>query len=53
MMSWKMSFMRAQAVWNAGGNFPLRSAKKEIVDLFDVYCDIQESLADEGLKPSS
>jgi len=35
------------------GKFSTAERKKEILDLFDVYCDIQETLADEGLKPSN
>jgi len=35
------------------GRFSTAEHKKEILDLFDVYCDIQETLAEEGLKPSS
>lgn len=34
------------------GEFSTVDHKKEILDLFDVYCDIQEVLAEEGLKPS-
>lgn len=34
------------------GEFSTAENKKEILDLFDVYCDIQEVLAEEGLKPS-
>lgn len=34
------------------GEFSSAQNKKIIFDLFDVYCDIQEVLAEEGLKPS-
>lgn len=34
------------------GEFSNASNKKKILDLFDVYCDVQEVLAEEGLKPS-
>lgn len=34
------------------GEFSTADNKKTIFDLFDVYCDIQEVLAEEGLKPS-
>ena len=34
------------------GEFSVPEHKKEILDLFDVYCDVQEVLAEEGLKPS-
>lgn len=34
------------------GRFSSAERKKEVFDLFDVYCDIQETLAEEGLKPS-
>ena len=34
------------------GEFSTAENKKEILDLFDVYCDIQEVLVGEGLKPS-
>lgn len=34
------------------GEFSTAGNKKEILDLFDVYCDIQEVLVEEGLKPS-
>lgn len=32
------------------GEFSKPEHKKEILDLFDTYCDIQELLAEEGLK---
>lgn len=35
------------------GKFSTAEHKKEILDLFDVYCDIQETLTEEGLKPSN
>ncbi|MCM1256747.1 MAG: helix-turn-helix domain-containing protein [Roseburia sp.] len=35
------------------GRFSTAKNKKEILDLFDVYCDIQETLVEEGLKPSN
>lgn len=35
------------------GKFSTAEHKKEILDLFDVYCDIQETLTEERLKPSS
>ncbi|MCM1048319.1 MAG: helix-turn-helix domain-containing protein [Clostridiales bacterium] len=34
------------------GEFSTAENKKEILDLFDIYCDIQEVLVEEGLKPS-
>ena len=34
------------------GEFSTVERKKEILDLFDIYCDIQEVLVEEGLKPS-
>lgn len=34
------------------GEFSVAENKKIILDLFDVYCDVQEVLAEEGLKPS-
>lgn len=34
------------------GEFSTAEHKKEILDLFDVYCDVQEVLVEEGLKPS-
>ncbi|MCM1264539.1 MAG: helix-turn-helix domain-containing protein [Butyrivibrio sp.] len=34
------------------GEFSAAGNKKEILDLFDVYCDVQEVLVEEGLKPS-
>ena len=34
------------------GEFSTAENKKEILDLFDVYCDVQEVLVEEGLKPS-
>lgn len=34
------------------GEFSTADNKKVILDLFDVYCDIQEVLVEEGLKPS-
>lgn len=34
------------------GNFSNEENKEKILDLFDIYCDIQESLIREGLKPS-
>lgn len=34
------------------GEFSSAGNKKEILDLFDIYCDVQEILAEEGLKPS-
>lgn len=34
------------------GEFSAPEHKKQILDLFDVYCDVQEILAEEGLKPS-
>ena len=33
------------------GEFSTEENKEAILDLFDVYCDIQEILAEEGLKP--
>lgn len=35
------------------GKFSTANNKKIILDLFDVYCDVQEVLAEEGLKPST
>lgn len=35
------------------GEFSQPENKKEILDLFDIYCDIQELLAEEGLKKLS
>ncbi|MDE7267086.1 MAG: helix-turn-helix domain-containing protein [Lachnospiraceae bacterium] len=35
------------------GKFSTAEHKKEVLDLFDVYCDIQETLTEEGLKPSN
>lgn len=35
------------------GEFSQPEHKKEILDLFDIYCDIQELLAEEGLKELS
>lgn len=32
------------------GEFSKPENKKKILDLFDIYCDIQELLAEEGLK---
>ena len=43
--------MNRRDVWNAEADFPLES-KQEILDLFDVYCDVQETLLEEGLKSS-
>ncbi len=34
------------------GEFSSEENKKKILDLFDIYCDVQEVLAEEGLKPS-
>lgn len=34
------------------GEFSSAENKKKIFDMFDVYCDIQEVLVEEGLKPS-
>lgn len=34
------------------GEFSTPAHKKEILDLFDIYCDVQEVLEEEGLKPS-
>ena len=34
------------------GNFSTHENKKIILDLFDVYCDVQEVLVEEGLRPS-
>ncbi len=34
------------------GEFSSEENKKKILDLFDTYCDVQEVLAEEGLKPS-
>lgn len=34
------------------GEFSSAENKREILDLFDIYCDVQEVLAEEGLKPS-
>lgn len=34
------------------GDFSNEENKEKILDLFDMYCDIQESLIREGLKPS-
>ncbi len=34
------------------GEFSDADQKKQIFDLFDIYCDIQEVLVEEGLKPS-
>ncbi len=34
------------------GEFSTPEHKKEILDLFDVYCDVQEVLVEEGIKPS-
>lgn len=33
------------------GEFSTADNKKTILDLFDAYCDVQEVLAEEGLKP--
>lgn len=35
------------------GEFSQPENKREILDLFDIYCDIQELLAEEGLKKLS
>ncbi|MCH5256574.1 MAG: hypothetical protein J1D87_04735 [Lachnospiraceae bacterium] len=35
------------------GEFSTSENKKIILDLFDVYCDVQEVLVEEGLKPST
>lgn len=34
------------------GEFSTAENKRKILDLFDIYCDVQETLAEEGLKPS-
>lgn len=34
------------------GKFSTAEHKKEILDLFDAYCDVQETLLEEGLKSS-
>lgn len=34
------------------GKFTSAEYKKEVMDLFDVYCDVQETLLEEGLKSS-
>lgn len=34
------------------GSFSSENNKKTILDLFDAYCDIQEILIEEGIKPS-
>lgn len=34
------------------GRFTSAEYKKEILDLFDTYCDVQETLLEEGLKSS-
>lgn len=34
------------------GKFSTAERKKEILDLFDAYCDVQETLLEEGLKSS-
>lgn len=34
------------------GEFSTAENKKKILDLFDIYCDVQETLTEEGLKPS-
>ena len=34
------------------GHFLSENNKKKILDLFDAYCDIQEILIEEGIKPS-
>lgn len=34
------------------GKFSTTENKKEILDLFDAYCDVQETLLEEGLKSS-
>lgn len=34
------------------GKFSTAEYKKEILDLFDAYCDVQETLLEEGLKSS-
>ncbi len=34
------------------GRFSTIESKQEILDLFDVYCDVQETLLEEGLKSS-
>ncbi len=34
------------------GEFSSEENKKKILDLFDTYCDVQEVLAEEGLKSS-
>lgn len=34
------------------GKFTSLEYKKEILDLFDAYCDVQETLLEEGLKSS-
>jgi hypothetical protein len=34
------------------GSFSSEDNKNKILDLFDAYCDIQEILIEEGLKPS-
>lgn len=35
------------------GEFSQPEHKKKILDLFDIYCDVQEILAEEGLKELS
>lgn len=35
------------------GEFSQPENKKKILDLFDIYCDVQELLAEEGLKELS
>lgn len=35
------------------GEFSTAENKKKILDLFDFYCDVQEVLAEENLKPST
>lgn len=34
------------------GKFSTAEYKREILDLFDAYCDVQETLLEEGLKSS-
>lgn len=35
------------------GEFSTMENKDRILNLFDIYCDIQEALKEEGLKPSN
>ena len=49
-INWEDKYYENAGCFECRGEFSSPENKKIILDLFDTYCDVQEVLAEEGLK---